>query len=133
MYKRTLWQDHVEGVQTGTDLNAANLNNIEVGTLEANALAALDAAYRRYEHDILKDLEVYTAGPYTISDEQDTVILISRRNNTNYRVVPEFTSNSGFDANIYIVDKQLDSFTVRRSSSGTGEISAMFHVSGGMI
>ena len=48
MYKRTIWQDHVEGVQDGTDLNAANLNNIEAGTMEAQALAAMNTAFQRY-------------------------------------------------------------------------------------
>jgi len=41
MYKPTIWQDHVEGIQDGTDMNAANFNNLEAGTLEANTLAAL--------------------------------------------------------------------------------------------
>ena len=48
MYKRTIWQDHVEGVQDGTDLNAANFNKLEAGTMEANALAAMNAAFHRY-------------------------------------------------------------------------------------
>lgn len=48
MYKRTIWQDHVEGVQDGTDMNAANFNNIEAGTMEASALAAMNSAHQRY-------------------------------------------------------------------------------------
>ena len=48
MYKRTIWQDHVEGVQDGTDLNAANLNKLEAGAMEATALAAMNTAFQRY-------------------------------------------------------------------------------------
>ena len=46
MYKPTQWKDHVEGLQEGTDLNAANLNNMERGTMEAQALAAFLAYHR---------------------------------------------------------------------------------------
>ena len=28
-YQKTQWKDHIEGVQTGTPVNAANLNNME--------------------------------------------------------------------------------------------------------
>lgn len=48
MYKPTIWQDHVEGVQEGTDVNAKNLNNIEIGVMEAAALAALNAENSRH-------------------------------------------------------------------------------------
>lgn len=44
MYKPTQWQDHVPGVQEGTPLDAANLNNIEAGAMEAEALAAFIAS-----------------------------------------------------------------------------------------
>lgn len=47
MYKPTIWQDHVEGVQEGTSMNAANFNNIEKGAMEANALAAMQAAFQK--------------------------------------------------------------------------------------
>ena len=55
MYKPTIWQDHVEGVQEGTDVNAKNLNNIEVGVMEAAALAALNSENSRYAVDTAKD------------------------------------------------------------------------------
>ena len=46
MYNPTLWKDHVEGLQEGTDLNAANLNNMEKGAMDAQALAAFLAYHR---------------------------------------------------------------------------------------
>lgn len=52
MYKPTIWQDHVEGVQEGTDVNAKNLNNIEIGVMEAAALAALNAENIRHAADV---------------------------------------------------------------------------------
>lgn len=30
-YQKTQWKDHIEGVQTGTPVNAANMNKIEEG------------------------------------------------------------------------------------------------------
>lgn len=51
MYNRTIWKDHVEGVQEGTDLSAANMNNIEARVMENSALTALNAEYSRYERD----------------------------------------------------------------------------------
>lgn len=51
MYKPTIWQDHVEGVQEGTDMNAKNFNNMEAGVMEAAALAALNAENSRHAKD----------------------------------------------------------------------------------
>ena len=59
MYKPTLWQDHVEGVQEGTDMNAKNFNNIETGVIEAAALAALNAEFSRYKADELAAIADY--------------------------------------------------------------------------
>lgn len=39
-YQKTQWKDHIEGVQTGTPVNAANMNKIEEGI--AAALPASD-------------------------------------------------------------------------------------------
>lgn len=49
-YQKTQWQDHIEGVQTGTPVNAANMNNMEDGIYRAHQVAdstasALDRAY----------------------------------------------------------------------------------------
>ena len=56
MYKPTIWQDHVEGVQEGTDMNAKNFNNIETGVMEAAALAAMNAENSRYQADARKEI-----------------------------------------------------------------------------
>ena len=54
MYRRTIWKDHVAGVQEGTDLNAANLNNIEAGVMEADALAAFQASSQQVADSIVE-------------------------------------------------------------------------------
>ena len=48
MYKPTIWQDHVEGVQEGTDMNAKNFNNIEAGLMEASAFYSMFAELANY-------------------------------------------------------------------------------------
>ena len=136
MYKRTIWKDHIEGIQEGTDLNAENLNNIEAGTMESNAIAALHASYRRYENDVVKDTEVSTTRKYTISGGKDVTVSVKQRNNTNYRVVAEISKcqNGNVPAtNIIISDKQTDSFKASLSNAESGAIDVVFHVSGGMI
>ena len=137
MYKRTIWQDHVEGVQEGTDLNAANLNNIEVGTMEANALAALHASYRRYENDVVKDLVVTTypedGGYYIVNGEEGRIPVL--RNNANYRIEPEVIgrkSESTSAPNFIITKKTAASFTVKQTNTEVGDVEVVFHVSGGM-
>ena len=134
MYKRTIWTDHVEGVQEGTDLNAANLNNIEAGTMEANALAALNASYRRYENDVMKDLEVQTIGPIKM-DSSERTISIKPRNNTNYRVDTEISIDpeNMSPAHVFIYEKNLNSFKAKIADAVSGgTIDVRFHVSGGM-
>ena len=62
MYNRTIWQDHIEGVQDGTDMNAANFNNIEAGVMEANALAAYNSEMTRSGSAISYGTEDLIAG-----------------------------------------------------------------------
>lgn len=138
MYKRTFWKDHVEGVQEGTDMNAAHFNNIEVGAMEANALAALNSEYQRHANDIAKNNEVVTVeqefGEYGPSDTFEIVIPANAtRNNINYIVVPEIFGISGADpVTISVHAKQANGFTVSlRGSAST--VYVRFHISGGMI
>lgn len=136
MYKRTIWQDHVEGVQNGTDMNAANFNNIEAGTMEANALAALNAAYRRYANDIAKNNEVVVVeATLTGSNTSNSVVIPSgyTRNGVNYNIVPEIKSVTGGTAGDIIPGtKQANGFTVKYNGSASSVV-VRFHVTGGMI
>ena len=135
MYKRTLWQDHVEGVQEGTPLSAANLNNIEVGTMEANALAALNAEYRRYCTDNAKNSEVFsTLVSLSGSGELHFVSLEGgERNNLQYRVDYEIASvGSGTAGDIVILSKQANGFSVKYFGTSSW-IQVIFYISGGMI
>ena len=36
-YQKTQWKDHIEGVQVGTPVNAANMNKIEEGIAQAQS------------------------------------------------------------------------------------------------
>lgn len=136
MYKRTIWQDHVEGIQEGTDLNAANLNNIEAGTMEANALAALNAAYRRYGNDVAKNSEVVVVeATLTGSDVSNSVAIpeTAIRNNANYNIASEIKSvNGGTAGDIILLTKQANGFTVKYNGTANS-VTVRFNISGGMI
>lgn len=41
-YQKTQWQDHIEGVQTGTPVNAANMNKIEEGIAAVSNIRQID-------------------------------------------------------------------------------------------
>ena len=135
MYKRTIWQDHVEGVQTGTDMSAANFNNLEAGVMEANALMALTASYRRYDNDVAKNSEAVVIDT-TIAGGVITSVAIpenATRNNTNYNVVVEINEmDEGWSGNIVINTKQANGFTVR-ATAATKAMRVRFIITGGMI
>ena len=42
-YQKTQWQDHIEGVQVGTPVNAANMNKIEEGIAAALPASAISS------------------------------------------------------------------------------------------
>ena len=136
MYKRTIWQDHVEGIQEGTDMSAANFNKIEVGTMEANALAALNAAYRRYGNDQIKNNEVVVIEAELSGSNVSNSVAIpnsATRNTTNYNIVPEIKSVTGGTAgDIIPITKQANGFTVQYNGTAS-RVAVRFNVSGGMI
>ena len=136
MYKRTIWQDHVEGIQEGTDMNASNFNNIEAGIMEANALASLNAEYRRYSNDVAKNCEVVIVEATLTGTNTPHSIAIpghATRNSENYNVVPELsTINEGTAGDIIILSKQANGFTAIYNGSAKS-IVVRFHISGGMI
>lgn len=141
MYKRTIWQDHVEGIQEGTDMNAANFNNLEAGTMEANALAAFNAEFSRYDHDITKNnevivLEANNTDPETGYTDHFYVAIPANatRNNVNYRVVIEVTHQENISDNLHVAigGKQVNGFYVY-CHNNMGLVEMKFYVSGGMI
>ena len=138
MYKRTIWQDHVEGIQEGTDLNAANFNNLEAGTMEANAMAAINAEYQRHANDIAKDNETIVLKLIINSPRELAFVDIPEayiRNNTEYRVIPIITfagSNVVPDGYIVISNKEVSHFQAYYEGTTKG-ITVEFHISGGMI
>ena len=136
MYKRQIWQDHVEGIQEGTDLNAANFNNLEAGTMEAAALAAMNAAHRRYCNDMALNAEtVVVEATLTGSGTTNSVEIPAdkMRNMTTYNIVAEVKSVTGGNAgDIIPVTKQANGFTVKYNGTASS-IVVRFHVSGGMF
>ena len=135
MYKRTIWQDHVEGIQEGTDMNAANFNNLEAGTMEANALAAMNAEYQRHVNDIAKNNESFCVSKGGRANTEIFVDLPSDkiRNTTDYKVVPVLTSYTEGDFLVArITNKQVNGFTaIFKGNSTSGSFD--FYISGGMI
>ena len=136
MYKRLFWQDHVEGIQEGTDMNATNFNNLEAGTMEAAALAAMNAAHRRYCNDMALNAETTVVeATLTGSGTTNSVDLPAdrTRNMTAYNVVAEVKSVTGGTAgDIIPVTKQANGFTVKYNGTASS-IVVRFLVSGGMF
>ena len=136
MYKRTIWVDHIEGVQEGTDMNAANFNNIEAGTMEANALAALNAEYQRYCADQAKNNEVVGISAFLEGNSVHTIEIPEKyaRNTDDYRLVPvlERPNGNGTVGDIIIMEKQIDNFSVHYEGTAEGAF-IIFYISGGMI
>lgn len=44
-YQKTQWKDHIEGVQTGTPVNAVNMNKIEEGIARACAIGDAEGTW----------------------------------------------------------------------------------------
>lgn len=44
-YQKTQWKDHIEGVQTGTPVNAVQMNKIEEGIAQAHLISQLDTLW----------------------------------------------------------------------------------------
>ena len=136
MYKPTIWQDKVEGVQEGTDMNAANFNNIEIGVMENDALAAMDAAYRRYEADAAAQEEIVAISETLTTSGTAVAIAIpsgSTRNRTTYNVAAEINAVSGGTVGDLIIDtKQANGFKAKYTGTATS-VAIRFKVSGGMI
>ena len=137
MYKRTIWQDHVEGIQDGTDMNAANFNNIEKGTMEANAIAALNTAYQRYAADVAKNSEpcvIDASFGMTGTSQLIDIPAKATRNHNNYNVAYEINEMGGASViSIMVFDKQANGFKVEYG--GTQDVTAKvrFIITGGMI
>ena len=136
MYKRTIWQDHVDGIQEGTDMNATNFNNLEAGTMETAALAAMNAAHRRYCNDMAANAEtIAIEATLTGSGVANSVVIPTAytRNMTIYNVIAEVMSATGGTAgDIIPATKQANGFKV--SYNGTAsKINVRFLISGGMF
>lgn len=134
MYKPTIWVDDVPGVQTGTDLNAANFNNMETGVFESYALAALNSTYQRYANDAAAQTAImsFTA---TLTPGTQTIALpeSATRNTTDYSVGATVKSAEGGAAgNIIVNTQQANGFKAKYEGDATS-VTVVFGISGGMI
>ena len=134
MYKRTIWQDRVDGVQKGTPLSAENLNNLEAGAMEAGALAALVSTFCRGGSSSSKGSDTVVVEGH-IEYGSTTYIDIPAhaiRNNTDYFVATEVTSMNSCDpVTIVISNKTVSDFAV--DCVGAGEtVDVRFIIMGGM-
>lgn len=136
MYKRTIWQDHVEGIQEGTDMNAANFNNLEIGTMENAALAAMNSEHQRYCTDMAINAEtIVIEETLTGGAVVHSVVIPDRhtRNKTDYNVSVEVKAvTNGPACDFIITTKQANGFKVAYSGTATS-VTVRFYVSGGMI
>ncbi len=135
MYRRTIWQDQVAGVQDGTDMNAANFNNLEAGTMEAAALAAFNAACRRYEMDEAANAKVIKISQTLTGATAQSVVIpaAATRNKTDYFVDVEISSvTGGTCGDVVISTKQANGFMAQYKGNATS-VSFIFKVSGGII
>lgn len=135
MYNRTIWKDDVPGVQEGTDMNAANFNNMEAGIMEANALAAMNAAYRRYEADEALNREIIAIDATLTGTSEKTVAIPAEatRRRTDYNVGIEITSVTGGTAgDVIITTKQANGVKLKYNGTASS-IAIRCKVSGGMI
>ena len=135
MYNRTIWKDDVPGVQEGTDMNAANFNNMEAGIMEANALAAMNAAYRRYEADEALNREIIAIDATLTGTSEQTVAIPTEatRRGTDYNVGIEIKSVTGGTAgDVIITTKQANGVKLKYNGTASS-IAIRCKVSGGMI
>lgn len=172
MYEKTWWLDHVvtpqhtfkekrnpdgtvtldragEVLQQGTNMSAANFNNIEAALMDAHlAFQLLATVYNRDritggEHDRLMDSEVLGEThevkltntlkfPFSSSVDTPTTVALDRtRKNLYYTVEASVKSHTGEVGDIIISDKALNGFKVAYTGSGS-EVTLTLRVKGGM-
>ena len=104
--------------------------------MEAAALAAMNAAHRRYCNDMALNAEtIVVEATLTGSGTENSVDLpaAKTRNFTAYNVAAEVKSVTGGTAgDIIILTKQANGFKVKYNGDATS-IVVRFHVSGGMF
>lgn len=173
MYKQTLWLDHsvtpdrtfkvtenADGtitlvptgtvIQQGTNMSAANFNNIEFGVQDADLMHRLMLMVVRRDADRLEVAEadiddivleftpeeqtitLTNTASYPFNNSEVTVSLATKRTTLNYVVEYEVTDSDGNYGEIEISDKQLNGFKIGFTGSATS-VTVKIKIRGGYI
>lgn len=122
----------------GTPQSATNFGNLDMGTLEANLLAAYASVNLRLIEDSVDDLrgQILTATltntwKYPATNSAKTITLPKMVNNTDYKVDIEIMEADGPVEYVEAYDKALNAFKVRYYGSASSA-TLKLHVIGGL-
>jgi len=137
-------------IQQGTNMSAANFNNIEEGAFDANLGGKLMLFLARQHGDRLdaaeldlgeflnevtaeeKTVTLTNSQKYPGNGSKTTVSLTTVRATTNYTVEAEVTAFSGNVGEVVISDKQLNGFKVEFTGSASS-VTIKLKIRGGII
>lgn len=126
-------------VQQGTNMSAANFNNLETGVFAANVTAAEAMQLLRLLKEKTEAVEgiVLTATltnsrNYPFNNSTKTIALGSanQRNSKDYTVIVETEAADGFVGDIVITDKMLNGFKIAFTGSAKS-VAVKCYVQGG--
>lgn len=126
-------------IQQGTNMSAANFNNLETGVFAANIAAAEAMQLLRLLKDKSEALEgvileatLKNSKKYPFNDSVKTLALVSSnlRNNKDYTVIVEAEAADGFVGDIVISDKMLNGFKIAFTGSASS-VSVKCYIQGG--
>lgn len=128
-----------EIVQQGTNMSAANFNNMETGIFAANVTVAEAMQLIRLMKDKAEALEGFileatltNSQKYPFNDSVKTLALGSDnlRNSKDYTVIVEAEAADGFAGDINISDKMLNGFKIAYTGSASS-VNVKCYVQGG--
>lgn len=126
-------------VQQGTNMNAANFNNLEQGVFAANVSAAEALRLIRGLQDKADALEglvleatLTNSSKYPFNNSKKTIALgnENERYNTDYTVIVEAEPQDGFLGDVKISDKMLSGFKIEYTGSASS-VAVKCYVQGG--
>lgn len=126
-------------VQQGTNMNAANFNNMEQGVFAANVSAAEALRLIRGLQDKADALEglvleatLTNSSKYPFNNSKKTIALgnENERYNTDYTVIVEAEPQDGFLGDVKISDKMLNGFKIEYTGSASS-VAVKCYVQGG--
>lgn len=126
-------------VQQGTNMNAANFNNLEQGVFAANVSAAEALRLIRGLQDKADALEglvleatLTNSSKYPFNNSKKTIALgnENERYNTDYTVIVEAEPQDGFLGDVKISNKMLNGFKIEYTGSASS-VAVKCYVQGG--